>query len=824
MKTLAGLITLLAALAAARAAPTNVVLSALMVDPGNVVTSPCSRAAFLEANGIPAAASFDALEAGLLAAQTTQAEHTVALAILGTGKVEQVAFDGYTNVLADALAEKLGQAAFAAHTNAADPHTQYTENPAALSNFTWTVAGGEVEITGYTVGDLSVRVPDYIDGLPVTEIGTVFKYNIDITDCIIGRNVRRLDDKAFQSCLSLETVFVPAGVKEIGDDAFADCRKLASAQIEEGVTNIASRAFRYCTALPRITIPASVRKLGANAFSYCTNLNSVTFLGNAPTSLPGSFTYGVPGVGYFYSGASGFTPAWAVTADLPIEAIGAGAGDGSAFSNIGTGNLSAAAHALYLNTPESDPVAATGKADVVHTHAWTDLTDGGTVSQQLVTAADAAAAARDVALSNNVLSVAARQDASLSNSLVAVAAGMTNAVEQEISGRGYLTAETDPLWSAWRTNALAGATNAILADGTLVDVGTLLSATGSGGGLTNEADTLATVTTRGATTPTAIIVSNDLTVGTGHFVYSPLFRSYSGSSWGSPVCWTTAQYRYEFGMCPEMQAFVFNPVAAATNSAAHLPLVIVATPGKRTKYGRYSEALRVETNGNVTLGGRLDMGGYSITNIGNNSLTFKDGTHISSRDWRATTGPRRRAEGPLAALALYLAGWAGGKRKRLLEWVKRLGGRLGFWALLVALALSGRAAEAQGPGINSNAVAAWNAALVRPIPTNVWLASWQRRVYQGKLRFGTTLDSNTLVDVQYQAEAGECVFALYSKPTTGLVSAASVLLGNLTARSTNQVAALAGGVAAGQDLYLSITNTVTGCTGLTVRVRGWVAP
>jgi hypothetical protein len=127
-------------------------------------------------------------------------------------------------------------------------------------------------------------------------------------------------------------------------------------------------------------------------------------------------------------------------------------------------------------------------------------------------------------------------------------------------------------------------------------------------------------------------------------------------------------------MCPEMQAFVFNPIASATNAAAHYPLVIVATPGKRTSYNMYSEALRVETNGNVTLGGQLDMCGYSIVNIGDNSLHFADGTHISARDWRATTGARRRAEGPAASALAFLVLWFRGHPR-----IKRILDQLGRW-------------------------------------------------------------------------------------------------------------------------------------------------
>ncbi|MCK9519154.1 MAG: hypothetical protein M0R74_09075, partial [Dehalococcoidia bacterium] len=237
-----------------------------------------------------------------------------------------------------------------------------------------------------------------------------------------------------------------------------------------------------------------------------------------------------------------------------------------------------------------------------------------------------------------------------------------------VAGMGFLTVESDPLFAGWLTNSAAGSTNAVLSDGALVDIGELL-------GETTEADTLAAVTARGATTPTAITVSNDVTVGTGHFLYAPLFRSYSGASFGSSACWTTAPYRYEFGMCPEMQAFVFNPCGAATNSATHWPLVIVATPGKRTQYNMYSEALRVETNGNVTLGGDLDMGGYSVLNVGTGTIHFVDGSRISApavQRWDRASGGARRAEGPASALAIYLAGWLAGKRKRAWDWLRRL--------------------------------------------------------------------------------------------------------------------------------------------------------
>lgn len=51
----------------------------------------------------------------------------------------------------------------------------------------------------------------------------------------------------------------------------------------------------------------------------------------------------------------------------------------------------------------------------------------------------------------------------------------TQAVIDVVDGRGFLTSETDPLWAAWRTNSAAGTTNAIMPNGTLVNIASPLA-------------------------------------------------------------------------------------------------------------------------------------------------------------------------------------------------------------------------------------------------------------------------------------------------------------------------------------------------------------
>jgi hypothetical protein len=70
----------------------------------------------------------------------------------------------------------------------------------------------------------------------------------------------------------------------------------------------------------------------------------------------------------------------------------------------------------------------------------------------------------------------------------------------------HVTVETDPLWNIWRTNSAAGSTNAILPDGSLVDISALLGGSGT------STDTLQTVVNRGNSATNDIILSGNITL------------------------------------------------------------------------------------------------------------------------------------------------------------------------------------------------------------------------------------------------------------------------------------------------------------------------
>ena len=95
-------------------------------------------------------------------------------------------------------------------------------------------------------------------------------------------SVTSIGNAAFQDCLDLTSIEIPASITSIGGyQAFVGCSSLTSVTFAENsqLINIGDIAFYYCEALKSIEIPANVTSIGRFALSHCSALEEIIFLG-----------------------------------------------------------------------------------------------------------------------------------------------------------------------------------------------------------------------------------------------------------------------------------------------------------------------------------------------------------------------------------------------------------------------------------------------------------------------------------------------------------------------------------------------------------------
>lgn len=99
-----------------------------------------------------------------------------------------------------------------------------------------------------------------------------FKYQTQLKELTIGKNVTSIGDYAFAGCSGLASVLIPASVTQIGTSAFENINKLTELSLSNSVKTIGSKAFSGCTGLTEVILPSSVTSVGTGAFSGCTKL------------------------------------------------------------------------------------------------------------------------------------------------------------------------------------------------------------------------------------------------------------------------------------------------------------------------------------------------------------------------------------------------------------------------------------------------------------------------------------------------------------------------------------------------------------------------
>ncbi len=206
-----------------------------------------------------------------------------------------------------------------------------------MDYYTYTTNGDSLTLAVYMSSNSVVNVPDTINGLPVTGIGSFaftncanlttimvpasvtnigyypfiycsnltaitvdaqnpaysssldgVMFNQNQTDLVVcpackGGNytipdsVTNIEDGAFYYCWKLTAVcHFPQVGKHPATGHFYDCFNVTNVSIGDGVNNIGNYAFLSCSNLTGVIIPDSVTNIGVSVFSDCTGLAGVT--------------------------------------------------------------------------------------------------------------------------------------------------------------------------------------------------------------------------------------------------------------------------------------------------------------------------------------------------------------------------------------------------------------------------------------------------------------------------------------------------------------------------------------------------------------------
>lgn len=92
----------------------------------------------------------------------------------------------------------------------------------------------------------------------------------------IGNSVASIGDEAFFGAENLKTVSLGASVTSIGELAFSNCAQLDSLTLNNALKDIGPYSFFRCGELTSLVIPSSVERIEESAFSYCSKLQDLT--------------------------------------------------------------------------------------------------------------------------------------------------------------------------------------------------------------------------------------------------------------------------------------------------------------------------------------------------------------------------------------------------------------------------------------------------------------------------------------------------------------------------------------------------------------------
>lgn len=129
-------------------------------------------------------------------------------------------------------------------------------NDADLATMKKSITDGRLSALNLEMADIEY------DGIPFA----AFRFADGLRHVTLPRNLRAIDNNAFQGCTNLTSVEMSDKMSVIMASAFEDCKSLTSIHLNDGLQVIAEYAFLNCS-LDSIIIPPTVKKIGDQSLS-----------------------------------------------------------------------------------------------------------------------------------------------------------------------------------------------------------------------------------------------------------------------------------------------------------------------------------------------------------------------------------------------------------------------------------------------------------------------------------------------------------------------------------------------------------------------------
>lgn len=141
---------------------------------------------------------------------------------------------------------------------------------------------GGISIDKYIGDDEIVVIPEEIDGMPVTSIGSnAFVNNKQIKAVKISDSVIDIETNAFLNCSNLEIFISGKNVERIGDYALSYCKSLKFLELNDGIKTLGLSCLVATHSLNELYMPTSLIDINFPFLKAETNVTIIAEAGSA---------------------------------------------------------------------------------------------------------------------------------------------------------------------------------------------------------------------------------------------------------------------------------------------------------------------------------------------------------------------------------------------------------------------------------------------------------------------------------------------------------------------------------------------------------------